>query len=728
MNLPESDRIDAFNTVQAVVIEQPHKIPLLAGAIQIANGMESSIGKLCVESFHSRIQEAIEKGNWNSVKLLTRFVAALYPMLADNGGGLFKLLNALLDKSIELQKASEKRSPLGQELYTASLLALPCLISSVTISDAPELLTQSIKDFIIKSREFPILEDAKALNILKPWTGQNLPYENRNFVPILRSVMDSLVENNLAIPSMLDISSLIESEMPKDGHFVPHAFSALNIPENIKDLAPYKGIDYKTERLFFSAYLPDILATVPPVETLESVMFRDISTDVINNMDFNRKEVARQLITLDLFFDKRTFTEPGISMDRLQALHADSPKESTWKVEDVAMEAVLEGIFKLPCSAFYGSYFHAILIEACIMAPQAIAPVFGRAIRFLYSHLDQMDVELHHRFLDWFSHHLSNFGFSWKWQEWKDDIGLPDLHPRKVFIKQLIEKEVRLSYAQRVKETLPEELIQYVKAAPEEPIFKFLEPESRYQTEVHKLVSLLREGNEKEDIDSLLKEISEKANSLEGESQEALKIVIDIAVSTTCYLGNRSISHAESWIARCKDMLLDVCPNDYNKTIESVLEYWKEQPYVALLVVFQLIKQGILPPSAYVKSFQEPFSRDLLTTNHGWEMLNRVLDFTVAHSVHGQAANKAQIFSELLNVFATLISVQEQDASEEAMEVEEEEAVRSPETKRWAVWWTKGTIRSLIRKYYEVFQSNPGLGAGISDDHIATLVEQARAL
>lgn len=726
--MPVENRVDAFNTVQAVIVEQPHKIPLLAGAIQVANSIDGSVGKLCVESFHVRLQEAVEKGKWNSVKLLTRFIAVLYPIVAEDGAGVFKLLNVLLDRAVELQKlAGERRSPLGEELYTAVLLAVPFLISSVSISDASQEFKDAVKGLIVKSHEFTVVHNTKAVGVSAPFAGSNTPYEPRNFVLLVRDALDRIAET-LVAPNLLEIPALVEPNIIREGEETPeitkHVFPAINISEKVQDLAPYAGTDYKNERLFFSIYLPDMIETVPPVDTLESVLLRDNASDIINNMDFNRKEVARQLITLDLFYGKGTFTEPGIAMDRLQTLHATNPTESTWKVEDVALEAILEAMFKLPSTAFYGSYFHAILIEACIMAPQAIAPVFGRAIRFLYSHLTELDVELFHRFLDWFSQHLSNFGFSWKWVEWKEDVKLPDLHPRKVFMQQLILKEVRLSYPKRVKETLPVELMPFVPRIPDEPVFKFLEAESQFQAEVHSLVSLFREGGPKEDVDTLLQEISQRFSaSLEEETGEtAASVIVDIVVSTICYLGNRSMSHAESWIAKSKDLLLDVCPSDYNTAVSSPLEYWVDQPYIGFLFVTQLIKQGIVPPSAFITALFQPSLRHFLTTNHGWEMLVRIIDYTVnTAGANNQAEEKVKLFTELLMQFSSLIDDQELAASEEEMEVEEE-VIQSKDTKRWAVWWSKGTLKAIVRKHYGEFQQHD-YSAGVKQGYVRELLE-----
>ena len=122
------------------------------------------------------------------------------------------------------------------------------------------------------------------------------------------------------------------------------------------------------------------------------------------------------------------------------------------------MDAVFSQLFQLPVPEHKLVYYHSVLTEACKIAPAAIAPSLGRAIRCLYRNTNRMDLELSHRFLDWFAHHLSNFGFTWKWTEWVDDVNLPDIHPQKAFILGALDKEIHLSFAQRIKGTLPEPL------------------------------------------------------------------------------------------------------------------------------------------------------------------------------------------------------------------------------------------------------------------------------
>ena len=205
--------------------------------------------------------------------------------------------------------------------------------------------------------------------------------------------------------------------------------------------------------VYFSVYGEQDIETVPPVTELASSLIRDATLDTINILDFNRNAAAKFLIELDCFFAPDTFVHRATPFDRLRQVE---PGRSTWKPEDVAVDAVFSQLFQLPTPERKVVYYHSVLTEACKLAPAAIAPSLGRAIRYLYRMTPAMDLELNHRFVDWFSHHLSNFGFMWKWAEWADDVELSDLHPCKAFIIGALDKEVRLSFAQRIRKTVPE--------------------------------------------------------------------------------------------------------------------------------------------------------------------------------------------------------------------------------------------------------------------------------
>ena len=189
-----------------------------------------------------------------------------------------------------------------------------------------------------------------------------------------------------------------------------HVLPAIVIPSPV---AP--GPQPKLPEIYFSVYADQDIETVPPPSDLASSIVRDALVDTINILDYNRNATAKFLIDLDCYFSPDTFVKRATPFDRLKEVEEG---KSTWKPEDVAVDAVFSQLFQLPMPEHKLVYYHSVLTEACKIAPAAIAPSLGRAIRYLYKNVDSMDLELVYRFMDWFSHHLSNFGFTWKWTEW----------------------------------------------------------------------------------------------------------------------------------------------------------------------------------------------------------------------------------------------------------------------------------------------------------------------
>ena len=205
---------------------------------------------------------------------------------------------------------------------------------------------------------------------------------------------------------------------------------------------------------------------------------------------------------MDCFWAPGTFVKRAVPFDRLRDMAADTSKPSkmsTWKPEDLAVDAIFSQIFLLPQPEQKLVYYHSVVTDACKIAPAAIAPSLGRAIRFLFRNVDMMDLESSYRFLDWFAHHLSNFEFRWKWTEWYvvkdplhgsfsvarmadvltgvrvDEVDRADVFPKKSFIVATIDKEIRLSFAKRIRETLPKPYHSLIPAVKEKdiPDFKF---------------------------------------------------------------------------------------------------------------------------------------------------------------------------------------------------------------------------------------------------------------
>lgn len=685
VDLAEPDRIPALDTVQATVLEQPHKTPLLAGSIQVANSINSSIGKITLESFHMRFQNAVNLNDWALVKALTRFVVCLYPIISEgeastqneseepndefsqppavsdpSQSGAVKLLHTLLDRAIVMQafKGTE-RSPLAEEFYATAVLAIPYLCSSIILNVASNETKSAILSLIEKSREFIALqkktESVVQASALYPFINgdnaknddsQKAPYTPQIYIDAIAEAVDRFEESNFETRSFVDLARLVELHVSKDPPAVRHAFPTVHFPDaETLASAPYYG-SYAGPgpRLFLTAYLPSRdLETVPAPNTIEAVAFRDVIQEVITYMDFNPNEVAHQLLTFDWYASKTAFATPGIPIEKLLALQESTPAASTWKSEDLCMDAVLDLLMKLPGNytdydkiidndnvfqnadgsfsilrrnsplSLRNVYFHTIIMKMCRFSSAAMAPVVGRAIRFLYDHVGSLDVELQQRIIDWFSHHLSNFQFTWTWYEWMYYIHLPDLHPKKVFIQQLILKEIRLCNVERVRMTLPPDVAR--RCLPEisqEPTSKWFLTSSPFHEEILRFRELLASGGasaaedsagaNSDAIDAMLQELREKAASV-SDGTDPTSAFVDMVVSTICQLGSRSLTHVELMIVQFKDMLVDVCSLDPTAAIESILEYWVEQVHVSLLVVLTFIKKGVISPKSFTQIF-----------------------------------------------------------------------------------------------------------------------------
>ncbi len=82
-------------------------------------------------------------------------------------------------------------------------------------------------------------------------------------------------------------------------------------------------------------------------------------------------------------------------------------------------QTILGACFVLPESTHKAIYYIALITELARSSPISIGPAVGKSIRKLYALLsDGLDVEVAHRFEEWFAVHMSNFSFSWPWKEW----------------------------------------------------------------------------------------------------------------------------------------------------------------------------------------------------------------------------------------------------------------------------------------------------------------------
>lgn len=244
-----------------------------------------------------------------------------------------------------------------------------------------------------------------------PGNGEESFHEPQSVIGLLQKQLQTEAGQSwrlACIPRAWQISTSEDAE-PISAEMLKHTLPLIDVP------SPVSPGTSRLPEIYFSVYADQDIETVPSLSNVASSLVRDSLVDTINVLDFNRNATARFLIDLDCYFSPNTFVKRATPFDKLRDIEGD---RSTWKPEDVAVDAVFSQLLLLPAPEHKLVYYHSVLTEACKIAPAAIAPSLGRAIRYLYKGVDYMDLELEYRFMDWFAHHLSNFGFTWKWTEW----------------------------------------------------------------------------------------------------------------------------------------------------------------------------------------------------------------------------------------------------------------------------------------------------------------------
>lgn len=489
----EFEKIDklreaVLNTLYAVVIEQPQKITSLLILVFVCNAKNFLVAKYVVEFFHLRAQALVDSvaegglpelaGVFNDLKSVFSFLAALLPIIEKDAVGT--ILKQLLASAVQVQQSSTGRNGIAEEIYYNVLMATPYLF----VNDKTEAAKAQANEIVEKAEQFVVDAD-KSLGVLEPFDAKNgnfselLPYHPQKLVNLILPAIKALQGDDklwtVACEALfLDFSELvqpvIESALSANTiskEIVKHSLPQLSLPntETLQLYEPKGAIDrlwQQHPRLAFQVYTAKEFETVPPIELYHGLFFKDLAFDILTNLHFNQREALIQLSILDLFCLRDLFAPPGSSLDQLALISKDNksgeniPPLATWKVEDVAVESILTMIFQLPQTLNREIYYYTVLILCCRESPDLIAPVFGRAIRFFYSNLETLDYELKIRYMDWMTTQISNFDFSWKWDEWASDSErLRNLlyHPKKTFIKNLIAKEIRLSNKARIKDS-----------------------------------------------------------------------------------------------------------------------------------------------------------------------------------------------------------------------------------------------------------------------------------
>lgn len=130
-------------------------------------------------------------------------------------------------------------------------------------------------------------------------------------------------------------------------------------------------------------------------------------------------------------------------------------------VNDEIVEGLFSQMCAMPAPTFAPVYYGALFADLCRVKDSRLPAKLLVAVKTMFQHADEIDPEAFDRLTDWFSYHLSNFGYKWNWQEWTvyaDQEMVRKFPYRALFCRDVIARCVRLSYFDRISSILPEEM------------------------------------------------------------------------------------------------------------------------------------------------------------------------------------------------------------------------------------------------------------------------------
>ncbi|EXJ79635.1 hypothetical protein A1O3_07914 [Capronia epimyces CBS 606.96] len=574
-----------------LTVEQPLKIPFVAAIVLLANVQKPELTVDVLSKVGESLQRRLDLGEWREVKLYLRFLACLQGIF--EGDGIFTILEELFSRAADLQMKSSEDS-LGLELVKVILMTIPYAMSSSASGFETQASALLEKTDIIASTAHPL----EALVDPFPSAEVGAPTSSESALALLQKHMQEEAKSSWELSCLPRPWKGNRSSEEEDALNAAqkHPFPQVAVPQVVQN-----GARAIFPEVYFSVYGEQEIETVPGPTDTAALLIRDALSDTINVLDFNRMIAAKFLTDVDCYFAPDTFVKRATPFDKLREVTGD---KATWKPEDVIVDAAFGQLMQLPSPEHKLVYYHSVLTETCKLAPAAVAPSLGRAIRFLYRNVDRLDLELSQRFLDWFAHHLSNFGFTWKWTEWVDDVNLPEVHPKKAFIIDSLDKEIRLSFSKRIKGTLPVPYQALISEAKDKdaPDFKYNDESTPFAAEGKEIAQLIRRKAGNEEFTPIFEKIEQDATA-SGLSDPA-HASTDAYVTSICWVGSKSLSHVLACIERCQERLLalsSTSPTCRKQIITSVMDYWKDQTGVGVVILDKLLNYQILTPASILE-------------------------------------------------------------------------------------------------------------------------------
>ncbi|OMO59844.1 MIF4G-like, type 3 [Corchorus capsularis] len=596
---------DIFPFLLQCAEQLPHKIPLYGTVVGLLNLEDEEFVKKLVENIQASFQDALDSGDCDRIRILMRFLTVLMCSKALQPASLIVVFETLLS-SAATTVDEEKGNPSWQacaDFYVTCILSCLPWGGAELVEQVPEEIERvmaGVQAYLSIRRHnsdagLSFFEDDESKGDLV----------EKDFLEDLWERIQVLSSNGWKVESVPRPHLSFEAQLVAGKS---HEFGAISCPEQpdqpstISAVASGKQkhdaeLKYTQRSRRLNIFPASKFEDIQPIDRF---VVEEYLLDVLLFLNGCRKECASFMVGLPVPF----------------------------RYEYLMAETIFSQLLLLPQPPFKPIYYTLVIMDLCKALPGAFPAVVAGAVRALFDKIADLDMECRTRLILWFSHHLSNFQFIWPWEEWAYVLDLPKWAPQRVFVQEVLEREVRLSYWDKIKQSIEnapalEELLP-PKGGPN---FKYGVEDGREKTELHALsAELSSKVKGRQTSREIVPWIEESIYPVHGP-----EVTLSVVVQTLLDIGSKSFTHLITVLERYGQVIAKICP-DQDKQVMLIAEvgsYWRNNAQMTAIAIDRMMGYRLISNLAIVRWVFSPENIEQFhISDRPWEVLRNAVSKT----------------------------------------------------------------------------------------------------
>lgn len=586
-------------------VEQlPHKITLYGTLVGLLNLENEEFVKKVVDNTQINLQDALNCGNYNRIRILMRFLTLLICSKVLQPSSLICVFETFLS-SAATTVDEDKGNPSWQacaDFYITCILSCLPWGGAELIEQVPEEIDRvmvGIEAYFSIRRHVSDTGFAAFEDICE---NEGIQYE-KDFLEDLWGRIQDLSNAGWKLESVPRPHLFFEAQLVAGK---THEFGPVTCPQPPNSTGASSGIAYGRQRHEAELKYPQRMRRLnifPPnktedVQPIDRFVVEEYLVDVLFFLNGCRKECASYLVGLPVPF----------------------------RYEYLMAETIFSQLLLLPEPPFKPMYYTLVIIDLCKALPGAFPAVVAGAVRALFERISDLDMECRIRLILWFSHHLSNFQFIWPWEEWAYVLDLPKWAPQRVFVQQVLEREVRLSYWEKIKQSIENaSALEELLPPKGGPNFKYgAEDGDRAELVLSReLSNMVKARQTAREINSW---VEENILPLHG-----IDIALRVVVQTLLHIGSKSFTHLITVLERYGQVFAKTCPDEEKQVmlIAEVSSYWTNNTQMIAITIDRMMGYRLLSNLAIVRwVFSSSNVDQFHITDRPWEILRNAVSKT----------------------------------------------------------------------------------------------------